>query len=77
MRPVKQALLLSECAMIELRWLVVEGVRKLQYRQKIDTTVRAGGPGTWNADNIAQTSNWQWSDWRDVPEVVDRDLGCP
>jgi len=63
--------------MIELRWLVVEGVRKLQYRQKIDTTVRAGGPSTWNADNIAQTSNWQRSDWRDVPEVVDRDLGCP
>ena len=41
--------------------------KKLQYRQKIDTTVRAG---MWDAAGIAQTANMQWSEWRDVPEVT-------
>ena len=41
--------------------------RKLQYRQKVDTTVRAG---MWDAAGIAQTANMQWSEWRDVPEVT-------
>ena len=64
--------------MIEMRWYVsVDGNKVLQYRQKIDTTVRAGGPGTWNADSIAQTANWQWSAWKTVPEVAERDMSCP
>ena len=45
--------------------------RKLQYRQQIDTTVRAGGAGTWDTASLARTANWQWSEWRDVPEVTD------
>ena len=51
--------------------------RKLQYRQMIDTTIRAGGAGTWDNASIARTANMQWSEWRDVPEVVERDLSCP
>lgn len=49
--------------------------RKLQYRQKIDVAVRAGMG--WDANGIAQTANMQWSDWRDVPEVVGADPSCP
>lgn len=61
--------------MIEMRWLVpVEGERVLQYRQQIDTTVRAGWP---TPDGIAQTANMQWSDWRDVPLVAERDPSYP
>jgi len=48
--------------------------KKLQYRQKIDVTVRAG---MWDNNGIAQTANYQWSEWKDVPEVVERDMGCP
>jgi hypothetical protein len=51
--------------------------RRLQYRQKVDTTIRAGSAGTWDTDSLARTANMQWSEWRDVPEVVDRDLNCP
>ena len=51
--------------------------KKLQYRQMIDTTVRAGGAGTWDNASIARTANMQWPEWRDVPEVVERDMGCP
>jgi hypothetical protein len=60
---------------IELRWLVpVEGERKLQYRQQIDVTVRAG---QWDTASVAQTANWQWSEWRDVPLVAERDPSYP
>jgi len=60
---------------IEMRWLVpVEGERKLQYRQQIDVTVRAG---QWDAASVAQTANWQWSEWRDVPLVAERDPSYP
>ena len=53
--------------MIELRWLVTHfGHRKLQYRQQVDTTIRAG---MWPNDQIQKTANMQWSDWHDVPEV--------
>ncbi len=48
--------------------------KKLQYRQMIDVTVRAG---IWPADDIVRTANYQWSEWKDVPEVVERDLSCP
>ncbi len=52
--------------MIELRWLVNnDNSRRLQYRQKVDTTVYAGlgpFPDSWK--------KMQWSDWSDVPEVA-------
>jgi hypothetical protein len=51
--------------------------RKLQYRQKVDMTVRAAAAGMWDNNSLAQTANYQWSDWRDVPEVVGDDLSCP
>lgn len=47
-------------------------MRKLQYRQMIDTAVYAGlGPFPDGAKKMA------WSEWRDVPEVPDRDMSCP
>jgi hypothetical protein len=60
--------------MIEMRWFVpVEGERRLQYRQQIDVTVRAG---MWvNTDNL--NANMQWPEWRDVPLVAERDPGFP
>lgn len=64
--------------MIEMRWFVpVEGEKRLQYRQQVDVTIRAGGAGTWNANSLAQTANMQWSDWRDVPLVAERDPSYP
>ncbi len=64
--------------MIEMRWYVpVTGDKVLQYRQMIDTTVRAGGAGTWNNDSIAQTANMQWSAWKTVPVESERDPGYP
>lgn len=61
--------------MIEMRWYVpVEGERVLQYRQKIDVTVRAG---MWPSDELLRTANYQWSDWRDVPLVAERDPSYP
>ena len=61
--------------MIEIRWFVpVEGERRLQYRQQIDVTVRAG---IWPADSTSATANMQWSQWRDVPLVAERDPGFP
>jgi hypothetical protein len=58
--------------MIELRWLItnpVFGHRKLQYRQQVDTTIRAG---MWPAPDMARTANMQWSAWHDVPEIVEQ-----
>ena len=61
--------------MIEMRWLVpVEGERVLQYRQMVDVTVRAG---IWSAEEQLRTSNMQWSAWRDVPLVAERDPSYP
>ena len=57
--------------MIEMRWLTRGTQRFLQYRQKIDVTVRTGGAGTWDDVAIARTANMQWSEWRDVQEVTD------
>lgn len=59
--------------MIEMRWYVpATGDKVLQYRQKVDVTVYAGlGPFPDSAKNI------QWSAWRDVPEVTERDMSCP
>jgi hypothetical protein len=60
--------------MIEMRWFVpVEGEKRLQYRQQVDVTVRAG---MWvNTSNL--NANMQWSQWRDVPLVAERDPGFP
>ena len=60
--------------MIEIRWLVpVEGAKVLQYRQKIDVTIRAG---MWvNTNNL--TTNLQWSEWQEVPVVAERDPSYP
>ena len=52
-------------------------VTVLQYRQRIDTTIRAGGPGTWDNAAIERTANYQWSDWHDVPTVVEGTLRNP
>ena len=62
--------------MIEMRWYVpVTGDKVLQYRQKVDVAVRAGMG--WNAASLAQTADWQWSPWKDVPLVAERDMQCP
>ena len=63
--------------MVQLRWYKVsqtlrgselDHTKKLQYRQKIDTTVRAG---MWSNMKIIETANYQWTEWQDVPEVWD------
>ncbi len=63
--------------MIEMRWLVpVEGERRLQYRQQYDATIRAGMPNmiTWPHGSAP---NMQWSEWKDVPLVAERDPSYP
>jgi len=59
---------------IEMRWFVpVEGEKRLQYRQQFDVTIRAG---MWvSTDNL--NVNMQWSEWRDVPLVAERDPSYP
>lgn len=63
--------------MIELRWKEILSkveynndrpvVKKvLQYRQMIDKTVRTG---LFTAEEQLHTSNYQWSDWQDVPTI--------
>ena len=62
--------------MIELRWLVpVEGEKRLQYRQQYDATIRAGSPNMITWPHTA--TNMQWSEWRDVPLVSERDPSYP
>jgi hypothetical protein len=60
--------------MIEMRWFVpVEGERRLQYRQKIDATIVADKWGrTGRVD-----ANMEWSEWREVPLVAERDPAYP
>jgi len=61
--------------MIEMRWYVpVTGDKVLQYRQKIDVTVRAG---MWDSAGVAQTANIQWSEWKTVPLESERNPDCP
>lgn len=55
--------------MMQMRWFESCGVKTLQYRQKIDMTVRAGL--NWTPDQLASTANYQWTEWTDVPTVVD------
>lgn len=59
--------------MIELRWYTpVEGAKVLQYRQMTDQTFYAG---LHRPENVVP--NMQWSEWKTVPEVVERDVSCP
>lgn len=58
--------------MIELRWYIPTGGPKvLQYRQQYDATIRAG---MWVDERPATL---QWSEWKTVPEVAERDPSCP
>jgi hypothetical protein len=64
--------------MIEMRWYVpVVGEKVLQYRQKIDITVRAEVAGMWNNESIMRTANMQWTPWKDVPMESEKDPNCP
>jgi len=54
--------------MFELRWLVIDGKRTLQYRQ---WDVSVGGLGVICVrDNV----DAEWTEWKDVPEVVEEEL---
>jgi hypothetical protein len=61
--------------MMQLRWLVDGNERTLQYRNLIDTTVIAGMPGMNHGAPWPQVppvmSKLDWTDWQDVPEVVE------
>lgn len=60
--------------MIEMRWFVpVEGEKRLQYRQQFDVTIRAG---MWVSTNNLN-ANMQWSEWKDVPLIAERDPSYP
>ena len=62
--------------MIEMRWFVpVEGEKRLQYRQRVDVTVRAGLG--WDTNSLVQTAVIKWSEWQDVPLIAERDPGYP
>ena len=67
--------------MMEMRYIIRTGwdgpEKILQYRQQVDTTIRAGSAGAWDNVSIARTANIQWSEWRDVPTIPERDLSCP
>ena len=64
--------------MIEMRWYVpVTGDKVLQYRQKVDVTVRAAAAGMWDNESLAQTANMQWSPWKDVPLESERNPDYP
>lgn len=54
--------------MIQLRWLVRDGVKILQYRQQYNATIYAGMP---SKDFVQATEQLQWSGWVDVPEETD------
>jgi hypothetical protein len=57
--------------MIEMRWLVTTSDNpKLQYRQQVDMNVRAGTG--WIVSG--QTTNMQWTDWKDVPNVNSEEI---
>jgi hypothetical protein len=51
--------------------------KKLQYRQKVDVTVRAAAAGMWDNESLMKTANMQWSEWKDVPTVVGDNMFCP
>lgn len=55
---------------MEIRWVIRPGwdgpEKVLQVRYMHDTTIRAG---MHSSEQIAATANYQWSEWKDVPEV--------
>jgi len=55
--------------MMQMRWYESGGVKTLQYRQWVDTAIRAGL--NWTPEQLANTSNYQWTEWTDVPTVED------
>lgn len=58
--------------MMEMRWYVpVSGEKVLQYRQQYDATIRAG---MWAEERV---TNMQWSEWKDVPVIAERDPSYP
>jgi hypothetical protein len=60
--------------MIEMRWYVpVAGEKILQYRQKVDVTIRAG---MWVSTNNLD-ANMQWSEWKTVPLESEPDPAYP
>jgi hypothetical protein len=66
--------------MIEMRWLVpVEGEKRLQYRQMMDTTIYANAATNALSREWINTGNrnMEWSEWRDVPLVAERDPSYP
>lgn len=61
--------------MIELRWYVpVEGQKVLQYRQQYDAMIHALPAGGSVSTGIA---DMQWSNWKEVPVVAERDPSYP
>ena len=63
--------------MVELRWYVTLDKRILQYRQQYNPTVRAQtlNLGAFVAElAIAPEPQTKWSDWRDVPIVLDAEM---
>ena len=66
--------------MIEMRWYVpVEGEKVLQYRQMVDKTIYAhAATNALSRDFIAQGHrHMEWSEWRDVPVIAERDPSYP
>ena len=61
---------------MQLRWLVDGNERTLQYRNWVDTTpIGMGMPGIKYGTPWGQTppvmNNMSWTEWKDVPEVVE------
>ena len=53
--------------MIQMRWYSTDNKpRTLQYRQMVNTTVYAGMP---TEQQKMATAKYEWSEWKDVPEV--------
>lgn len=66
--------------MIQMRWLVDGDERTLQYRQIVDKTMRPQPAGPFGKPIEYQTpwpqvppvtQNWQWTDWKTVPEEIE------
>jgi hypothetical protein len=71
----------SVLIMMQMRWYywyvtddnrISREKKKLQYRQKVDMTIRAGL--NWSQEQLANTSDYQWSEWTDVPIVWEDEL---
>lgn len=61
--------------MVQLRWYATTNIqRKLQYRQKIDKTMRGDNTVVYQTPfpQVPPMENWEWSEWKDVPEVFEQ-----